>query len=287
MHVPDEPNDGYDIYGRFDVHWTGGGTPTTRLSDWLDPQSAGALTLEGKEASDSGGPRQLWLIPAAGSTSGTQGSDWRSQITVVNPTSGFMAAQVNYVAQGVSWPGVPLLASPATIAPNAALYLDDPLQSLNPTSGMLYVLVDGEGAAVSSRTYNLESGGATFGQGIPGVLVGENPTPDEYILPLAHNAPGVFRTNVGVVQTSAGELAVQISAYTSAGELLGSGSFSSSSGFVQINNIFSLLDIGDRVVEGGWLRVQLTGPAPSYWTCYASVIDSRTNDPTFVLPVEQ
>jgi hypothetical protein len=39
-------------------------------------------------------------------------------------------------------------------------------------------------------------------------------------------------------------------------------------------------------VEGGWIEVQLVGNAPAYWTCYASVIDSRTNDPTYVLPVE-
>lgn len=30
--------------GRFDVSWTGGGTSSTRLSDWLDPQSTGLTT---------------------------------------------------------------------------------------------------------------------------------------------------------------------------------------------------------------------------------------------------
>jgi hypothetical protein len=109
---------------------------------------------------------------------------------------------------------------------------------------------------------------------------------DELILPLVHNSAGQFRTNVGFVQTSAGELTVHISAFSADGTLLGEGTFSSSSGFRQINNIFSELGIGSQVVEGGWLRVRLTGPAPSHWTCYASVIDSRTNDPTYVLPVE-
>jgi hypothetical protein len=33
-----------DMYGRFDNSWTGGGTNTTRLSNWLDPSNSGAMT---------------------------------------------------------------------------------------------------------------------------------------------------------------------------------------------------------------------------------------------------
>lgn len=39
-------NGQYDIYGRFDVSWTGGATSATRLSDWLDPIQTGAITLD-------------------------------------------------------------------------------------------------------------------------------------------------------------------------------------------------------------------------------------------------
>ena len=34
----------WDYYGSFDVSWTGGGTNTTRLSNWLDPTNTGATT---------------------------------------------------------------------------------------------------------------------------------------------------------------------------------------------------------------------------------------------------
>lgn len=34
----------WDFYGRFDLSWTGGGTNTTRLSNWLDPTATNALT---------------------------------------------------------------------------------------------------------------------------------------------------------------------------------------------------------------------------------------------------
>ena len=39
-----------DYYGRFSVSWTGGGTNSTRLSNWLDPASTGAVTLDGINA---------------------------------------------------------------------------------------------------------------------------------------------------------------------------------------------------------------------------------------------
>ncbi len=38
---------GEDYYGRLDTAWQGGGTPSTRLRDWLDPTSSGATQLDG------------------------------------------------------------------------------------------------------------------------------------------------------------------------------------------------------------------------------------------------
>jgi len=35
-----------DCYGRVSVSWTGGGTPATRLSDWLDPLNTGVMNLD-------------------------------------------------------------------------------------------------------------------------------------------------------------------------------------------------------------------------------------------------
>jgi hypothetical protein len=33
-------------YGRFDISWNGGGTASTRLKDWLDPDNTGVMSLE-------------------------------------------------------------------------------------------------------------------------------------------------------------------------------------------------------------------------------------------------
>lgn len=38
----------YDAFGWFAVSWEGGGTPDTRLRDWLDPENTGKVTLDGR-----------------------------------------------------------------------------------------------------------------------------------------------------------------------------------------------------------------------------------------------
>ncbi|WP_181369527.1 T9SS type A sorting domain-containing protein [Flavobacterium album] len=39
-------NNLHDIYGRFGISWEGGGTPDSRLKDWLDPAATGAMTAD-------------------------------------------------------------------------------------------------------------------------------------------------------------------------------------------------------------------------------------------------
>ncbi|MBA4377844.1 MAG: hypothetical protein C0395_04195 [Gemmatimonas sp.] len=60
-------NNSSDWYGRFSRSWTGGGTSTTRLSNWLDPLNTGAQTLDLLAPYASG----LRVAPAGGLT--TQG----------------------------------------------------------------------------------------------------------------------------------------------------------------------------------------------------------------------
>lgn len=45
-------NDLYDAYGYFFNSWEGGGTPDTRLKDWLDPCGTGTMFIDGFDASN-------------------------------------------------------------------------------------------------------------------------------------------------------------------------------------------------------------------------------------------
>jgi hypothetical protein len=272
-----------DWYGRFHAHWTGDGTPETRLSDWLNPLGTDVLFLDGKNGTGVG-TQETWLIPAVASLPGEAPTDWKSQVGVVNPSSETRTASVYFVANGEAWPGE-LLSGPHTIAANESLYLDDPLLPENPTSGLLYVTVDGTGTAVFCRTFTPAPGGGTYGQGQPGILLSSASSETELILPLIHSDPGVFRTNVGFAQTSSGTYRVRVDIYSAAGELLAQKSFSQATAWRQVNDIFRNMGIGGTEVEGGWIRVTLTDGSPSYWTTYATVVDDPTDDPTYVLPV--
>jgi hypothetical protein len=276
---------GYDIYGRMDAHWTGDGTPSGRLSDWLDPLDTGALTLDGL---NPGGAttNQTWLVPAAASAPGVGTSNWKTQIVVTNPTGAARLARIFFVERGDPWPGE-LLGNPHTIPAGGSLAIDDPLADLNPTTGLLYVIVDGEGTPVTTRTYNLAADGGTFGQGIPGILLDDTTRSDRLILPMLLSDPDRFRTNVGIVQTSAGSIAVRVQLHDTDGTVLGTKGYASTSGFLQINNVLDSMGIAETIVDGGWISVDLIAGSPAYWTAYASIVDSSTDDPTYILPVAQ
>lgn len=56
-----------DQYGWMAVNWDGGGTPTSRLKDWLDPDNLGILFMDGKSCAYSVTPLQTNLSYCASS----------------------------------------------------------------------------------------------------------------------------------------------------------------------------------------------------------------------------
>jgi uncharacterized membrane protein affecting hemolysin expression len=117
-----------------------------------------------------------------------------------------------------------------------------------------------------ARTYNLVDDGSTFGQGQPGILLQNGTATSELVLPLIHSGPDIFRTNVGLVQTSSGTYTVKARIYSSDGEMLAQKNYTTAAAWRQINDIFNNMGIGDEVVEGGWIRITLIGGSPAYWT---------------------
>ncbi len=277
-------NDSPDWYGRTTAQWAGGGTDDTRLSTWLDKANTGALFLDGKNAEGAAGDSSTWLIPAVASAPGVEPTYWRSQVAVVNPTTETRSVSLYFVAKNQAWPGV-LLSGPTAVAPNSSLYLGDPLASVAPTTGLIYITVDGSGTAAFVRTSTPAAGGGSYGQGQPGILLNSSTSVTELILPMVHSAPGVFRTNIGFAETSSGAMQVKVQIYSSTGTLLAQKNYSQSAAWRQVNDVFSDMGIGGQNVTGGWIRVTLISGSPSYWTTYATVIDASTDDPTYVLPV--
>ncbi|MEE4271841.1 MAG: hypothetical protein V2I67_09205 [Thermoanaerobaculales bacterium] len=235
----------------------------------------------------TGEPYQVtrWLVPAVASAPGFGTSNWKSQVAVVNPHNVNRTASLYYVESGSPWPGV-LLSGPITIGPTDRAYFDDVLATLNPSAGLLYVVLDEAGPVVTSRTYNLEPGGATFGQGIPAIAFDNVASPDAMILPMVHTEPGRFHTNLGLVHAAGGNLRLRVQAYNASGTLIGTKNYDVSAAWRQVNDVFDDMGLGDQQIYGGWLRVEhISGSG--FWTCYASVVDDLTNDPTYVSPARE
>jgi len=140
---------------------------------------------------------------------------------------------------------------------------------------------------VTTRTYNLAADGGTFGQGIPGILLNEAAPATKLILPMLLSDPGRFRTNLGLVQTSAGSFAARVQLHAPDGTILATKGYGVVGAFTQINNLLNDMGIGSTVVDGGWISVELLGGSPAYWTTYASIVDGSTDDPTYIMPVAE
>ncbi len=234
---------------------------------------------------DGGAPVTVrWLIPAAASSEGLLGSDWRTELAAVNPGTVARTVRVYYAARAEAWPGT-LLSGPHTVPPGQSLVLTDPLLPRRPSTGVIWVEADGPGLAVTSRTFNLGSGGETFGQGIPAIPLASATAVTELILPMVHSQPGRFRTNLGLIQAAAGSYEVEVTAYSSGGSLLAVKRYPRTGAWDQITDVFTDMGIGSAAVNGAWLKVRLISGSPAFWTCYASVVDAVTGDPTYVTPV--
>lgn len=232
-----------------------------------------------------GGPEPvLYLIPAGASATGFNNSDWRTQVSIANATQSSRTATIHYVPDGTAWPGQ-VLSGPFQVLAMSSYFVDDLLAAMRPTTGLLYVELDAAGPVVTSRTYNRQVSGATFGQGIPAIQLVSGSAATELVLPLVHSVQGQFHSNLGIVQASAGSITVDIRLYSADGALLASGTRSVNDAWEQINDVFSVLGAGGSNVLGAWARVRLINGSPDSWACYASVVDKETGDPTYVIGV--
>ncbi len=153
---------------------------------------------------------------------------------------------------------------------------------LEPDSvGALAIDASSEELLAMSRTYNLPGADAagTFGQGIPGVPSGTMiPTGvKKRIIFMSENDD--FRANLGCVNGTDSEITVAIDLFDSDGERLETTSMVLAPlSNKQINRIFE-----DYAPVNGYVDVWTTTPGAAF-TCYGSVLDNLTSDPTTVPP---
>jgi hypothetical protein len=230
-------------------------------------------------------PSAAWAfstwVPVASHTSGLNGSEWRSDVWLLNP--GASAADVELEFHGAGG----IMSSTASVPAGAQLTLADVVGQLGGTgSGALEVLSD-QPVKVASRTYDQFQPdascfpGGTEGQDYPRLdpVNGLQGGQIAFLPGLAENAR--FRSNIGLVNTGFDVATVAVELYDGLGSRLTQYSVPLASGeWSQAVQPFRTPS-GPAAVDNGYAKITVQSGAGVF--AFASLIDNLTNDPTTVM----
>ncbi len=232
--------------------------------------------------------RPLWIVAAA-HAGGASGTNWRTDVEVMNPNPTTVAYTVELLPHmgDNSTPRSTTLTIPA----GQSIRHADVLEGLFGFGGTaaLRILPVGGPLIVTSRTYNLLGegnplglpSGATFGQYIP--ALGEDAalrTGEEgRLVQLSEDATGAagFRTNVVLVNATAAPLGIVVDLMSADGVRLASEQLVlAPREYRQLNRVFT--EVAGQGVEDGYAVVRTGTPGGAFFAL-ASVVDNLTGDP--------
>jgi len=230
---------------------------------------------------------QIWLAGVA-SLSGVNDSQWRTDLWLYNPIEDWLPGEIEFVvgddpseSHGFTWPTL------ATHRTKQYLDIVSNKLGLEGTRGYIVLTGDDGGPApqVSARTYNLDSGGGTYGLNLRVFGSKDLLQPGEvgYIAGISNSddkAVG-YRTNVGVLNTNRdGWTTIRITMYNLDGSQAAEPYQTKlAPGKLRQFDIFKTLDL-DNITMTGSLKIEaISGGAVAV---YATEIDNRTQDSIFI-----
>jgi PKD repeat protein len=208
------------------------------------------------------------VIPAVGRAAGINGTFWRSDVRLFNPTAAPMAVTLRYLGATV----------PASILPNQTAVLSDVVTQFGASSGsgaLELMWNGGRGPIVASRTYTTAGGGGTYGQSIDPVT---SFAFDSYVPGLRSDS--AFRSNVGFANGSDATIGIAATLLSSSGQTL-------ATAFVQLGprgqvqyslaSLFPSLNIPAL----GTVTLQAHTDSGPVLFAYGSMVDNTSGDPVF------
>ncbi len=219
-------------------------------------------------------PATTQWVPVVVHLSGTGGSQWRSDLALLNP--GQVAASVTFTAHLSSGTEQAYLRAP--LEPGQQVLISDFVGQMQQSGYGTLEITSTQPVTVTSRTYSQEATG-TFGQFLAAHGVDDGLVAGEMglIQHLVQNAD--FRSNIGVANFGPNPAEGIVSLFDETGASVGDLPFSLDSGeYTQFNQPY--LNQFGRNVLGGAAIVQVTSGTGV--VAYASVIDNGSNDPTTI-----
>jgi len=221
------------------------------------------------------------LIPVVANKPGQAGTEWRSDLRVLNHGSFSVHVDAELRFQGAI--GLPPVLETFDLQPGEAVTIDDVVGNFFGFSGVAgsLRLVPREGSAAlcaTSRTANHGSEG-TYGQYVPGIRPNQGLQGRGVLIHIDSDASS--RSNLGIVETDGLTVGVGIKLFDALGRPLGNptrmtlGPWES----IQINDVFSFFSVsGQRNARIEIVRDSGSGG----FFAYASVIDAASGDAIFV-----
>ncbi len=224
----------------------------------------------------------VFLVATSAHSPGAAGSNWVTDLVLHNPADTPATVNVYFLERGRDNSGAAGVS--LGLAANSSTRLADVVAvtfGRNPASGA--ILLGSSGALlVVSRTFNNAATG-TYGQYVEGYPALDAVTGNEQVRLLQLARTTTYRTNIGVANATGSRLVVQVALYRADGSSLGTRTLSLLPyGYAQDDDTFA--KVGTTSVPDGYAVVSSATAGARYFT-YASVIDSRSNDPICVVPV--
>ncbi|HEX8154014.1 MAG TPA: PKD domain-containing protein, partial [Thermoanaerobaculia bacterium] len=215
------------------------------------------------------------IVPAVGRAPGANGTFWRSDVTLFNPSDERMLVAIRYLAAGADNRNV--TSSSVSLSAHQTVVLEDILSAMGKTagSGALEVAwTASAGPVVGSRTYTSTEAGGTFGQSIDPIASYGS---DVYVAGLRSDTS--FRSNVGFVNGGTDAMNVSVELLSSTGSVIGSASFElkpKSQTQMSVAALFPSVDAASI----GTFTLRATANAPKLFA-YGSIVDNASGDPVF------
>jgi len=220
------------------------------------------------------------FIPAVAQAAGVGGSFFVTTVDVHNRGSSTAVFNVEWLPRNTD-NSTPTMSNDFALEPGETRrfgeFLDE-VFGLSDVVGAASVVSSSDGIEVMSRTFNQGAEG-TFGQSLPGVSEREMIPADTRALILFLTENADFRSNLGLVNGVDMPITVRWELFASDGSSLDTGSTTLPPwGNKQLNRV--LEDFAP--IEAAYAHVWTTTPDGAF-TCYGSVLDNQTSDPTTIL----
>ncbi|HJW95131.1 MAG TPA: hypothetical protein VJ901_16060 [Thermoanaerobaculia bacterium] len=222
-------------------------------------------------------------IPVIGHVDGANNSQFRSDLYLFNPADSTRTVTLQVQPWDLSAGSTLQL----TLLPNEARVIRDVLRNAFGKTGLARLryqsTTDSSSVRVTSRTYNIDANGGTYGFLMPPLNNFQTAGPGDTLEILGAVGDKNFRTNLGLVELTSfpqqSSANVKVEIVDDAGHTIDSfTTLVPTAGGMQINDLFHNRNLGDGPAAA-LIRVS---PISGMIGAFATIIDNGTNDATYL-----